>query len=223
MPFRYLFVIHFNFYLYSMDLFDILQKQVSGQVLDQLSQQIGAPKQQTKAATDGIMAAILGGLANNASDSNGLQGLMGALDKDHDGSILDDLVGMVGQVGSSQMGNAPRAMNGAGILRHVLGNKQENAAQQISKSSGLNMSQIMKLMPIIAPVVMGVLGKQKRGGGFNMGDLAGILLSGASRGAQSSGMGGVLGQVLGGVLAQQVSKPGGGLFGKILGGLFGRR
>ena len=209
-----------------MDLFDLLQGQMNDNVLEQLSQQIGAPKQQTAQAANGVFAALLGGLANNAADKTGLQGLMGALDKDHDGSILDDLAGMIGSVGGGQA-PASRAMNGAGILGHILGGKQEATAQRISQNSGLNMGQIMKLMPILAPIVMGVLGKQKQQGGFNMGDLAGILLGGATRGGQSSGMGGLLTQVLGGVLAQQaqtqMSKPGGGLFGRILGGLLGGR
>ena len=211
-----------------MDLFQLLQGQLNDNVLEQLSQQIGAPKQQTKAAADGIFATILGGLANNASSQNGLQGILGALDKDHDGSILDDLAGLMGQMGGQQQGMSPAA-NGAGILKHVLGDKQEVAAQQISKTSGLNMGQIMKLMPILAPIVMGMLGKQKQGGGLNIGDLAGILMGGAQSAGQNSGMGGILGQVLGGVLQQQMGggqqqrQAGGGLLGKLLGGLFGGR
>ncbi len=212
-----------------MDLMQILQSQLSDDMLDQLSQQIGADKEQTATAANGIFATLVGGLANNASNESGLTSLGAALDRDHDGSILDDLMGMVG--GMMQGGDAAPAaggaLNGAGILGHILGDRQETAAQQISQSSGLNIGQIMKLMPILAPIVMGVLGRAKNSGGLDLGGLANILM-GSAQNAQSGGFGDLLGTVLGGVLAggqQQQPQPqqGGGLLGQILGGIFGKR
>lgn len=207
---------------------EILQGQLSDGMLDQLSQQIGAEKEQTAVAANGIFATLLGGLANNASTESGLASLGAALDRDHDGSVLDDLMGMVG--GMMQGGDAPdaasSALNGGGILNHILGDRQETAAQHISQSSGLNIGQIMKLMPILAPIVMGVLGKAKSSGGLDLGSLANILM-GSAQNAQAGGFGDLLGSVLGGVLGggqQQQAQPqqGGGLFGQILGGIFGK-
>jgi hypothetical protein len=206
-----------------MDLMQILQGQLSDDVLGQLSEQIGADKEQTASAANGIFATLLGGLANNASSEGGLTSLGAALDRDHDGSILDDLMGMVGGMmqGQGQSG----ALNGAGILGHILGGQQETAASQISQSSGLNMGQVMKLMPILAPIVMGVLGRAKNQGGLDLGSLAGVL-TGSAQNAQSGGFGDLIGSVLGGVLGggqQQQPQQGGGLLGNILGGIFGRR
>lgn len=210
-----------------MDLMQILQGQLSDDVLGQLSEQIGADKQQTAVAANDIFATLVGGLANNATNESGLSSLASALDRDHDGSVLDDIMGMVGgmmQGGSDTSANS--ALNGAGILGHILGDRQEVAAQQISQNSGLNISQIMKLMPILAPIVMGVLGRAKSSGGLDLGGLANILM-GSAQNAQSGGFGDLIGSVLGGVLggAQQQQQPqqqqGGGLFGQILGGLFG--
>lgn len=209
-----------------MNLMEVLQGQLSDDVLGQLSQQIGAEKQQTAAAANGIFATLLGGLANNATNESGLSGLASALDRDHDGSILDDLVGMVGNM-SQGSSAAPNALNGTGILGHILGDRQEMAAQQISQNSGLNVGQIMKLMPILAPIVMGVLGKAKNSGGLDLGGLANILM-GSAQNAQSGGFGDLLGSVLGGVLGgnqpqQQQQPQGGGLLGQVLGGLFGKK
>jgi hypothetical protein len=218
-----------------MDLMQILKDQMSDQVLEQIGGQIGASPQQTASAANGIFASLIGGLANNAATPTGLQALMGALDKDHDGSIMDDLAGLLG--GTSQAPN-PNALNGAGILGHILGNNQAPVAQHVSQASGLNMQQVMRLMPILAPVVMGLLGKMRNQGaigqapaansniGGGMGDLASILLGSAKSASQQHGMGDLLGSVLGQVLGggqQQASRPAqgmGGLFGKILGGLF---
>lgn len=206
---------------------DILQNQLSDNVLDQLSQQVGAPKEQTAAAANGIFATLVGGLANNATNESGLTSLMSALDRDHDGSILDDLGGLIGNMsqGAPQQA-APNALNGAGILGHILGDRQETAVQQISQNSGLDMGQIMKLMPILAPIVMGVLGRAKSSGGLDLGGLAQVLM-GSAQNAQSGGFGDLLGSVLGNVLGggqQQPQQPqGGGLFGQILGGILGKR
>jgi hypothetical protein len=108
-----------------------------------------------------------------------------------------------------------------------LGDRQEVAAQQISQSSGLNMGQIMKLLPILAPIVMSVLGRAKSSGGLDLGGLANILM-GSAQNAQSGGFGDLIGSVLGGVIGggQQQQQPqqqqsGGDLFGQILGGIFG--
>ncbi|MCB0527582.1 MAG: DUF937 domain-containing protein [Saprospiraceae bacterium] len=202
----------------------LLQGQLSDDLLGQMSNQIGADKQQTAMAANGVFATLLGGLANNASSEGGLASLGAALDRDHDGSILDDLMGMVGGMMQNDQQTSSSALNGSGILGHILGDRQEVAAQQISQNSGLNMSQVMKLMPILAPIVMGVLGRAKNQGGLDMGGLAGILM-GSAQNAQSGGFGDLIGSVLGGVLGggQQQQASGGGLLGNILGGIFGKR
>lgn len=208
-----------------MNLMDILQGQISDEMMGQLSDHIGAAPEQTAQATQGIFATLLGGLANNASSENGLASLASALDRDHDGSMLDDLMGMVG--GMLSGGGDTRATNGAGILGHVLGDRQETAAEQISQSSGLSAGQVMKLMPILAPILMSVLGKARNSGGLDLGGLAGVLMGGAQQAQQQSGMGDLIGSVLGGLMgggqAQAQPQSGGGLLGGLLGGLFGKR
>ncbi len=206
-----------------MDLMQMLQGHLNDDVMNQIGGQIGAEPQQTAAAASGIFASLLGGMAQNAATPGGLQSLMGALDSDHDGSVLDDLMGMVS--GNASTGS-PSALNGAGILGHILGGQKEQVAQQVSQSSGLDMGQVMKLMPILAPILMGVLGKAKSGGQLGLGNLASILFGSAQNAGQQSGMGDLLGSVLGGVFGggqrqQQASPDGGDLLGNILGGVLG--
>ncbi len=211
-----------------MDLMQLLQSQLNSNVISQISQQIGATEEQTATATQGIFASLVGGLANNAASPSGLSALNAALDRDHDGSILDDIVGMVGGMAQA---SSP-ATNGLGILGHILGDKQDQVAQHVSQASGLNMGQIMKLMPILAPIVMGLIGKLRNsnasqpssGGGLF--DLAQILM-GSAQSAQSGGFGDLIGTVLGGVLSgnqpasnSQQAPQAGGLFGKLLGSIF---
>ena len=98
------------------NIFDLLQSQMSDDVIGALTNQIGAEKQQTSSAVSNGMAILMNALAKNTSNTSGASALGAALDRDHDGSVLDDLMGFV-------QGNAPvnntRAANGAGILGHL--------------------------------------------------------------------------------------------------------
>ena len=177
-----------------MDLMDLLQGQMSEGLVDVLAQQIGgADKAQTKTAADGILSTIMSGLAKNATSSEGVSGLASALDRDHDGSILDDVMGMV--AGQKQVSN-PKMLDGAGILKHILGGKQSGAIDMISQMSGLDSGKTGNLMSILAPLVMGALGRQKRTQNLDNSGLSDYLQrSVKSAGAQRQEMG-LIGKLL---------------------------
>lgn len=201
---------------------ELLKGQLNDQLIGQLSQHIGAEPQQTASAAEGVFATILGGLANNAASEGGVNSLMAALDRDHDGSILDDLMGMVGNLANGTANG--NATNGLGILGHVLGDRQETAATQIGQSNGLSAGQAMKLMTILAPIVMNVLGKAKSQGGLDVGSLVGMLM-GSAQNAQQGGFGDLIGSVIGNVMSgnQQQANGAGGMLGSVLDSLFGKK
>lgn len=155
------------------DIMDLLKGQLSEGLLDQLTQQIGAQdRQQTATAAEGIVETLMAALAKNSRTPEGAGALSNALDKDHDGSILDDVAGYLG--GSRQAQNT-RMTNGAGILKHVLGGNAGNIADMIGQLSGLQGKQAGSLMATLAPLVLGALGKQKRQSNLDQGGLADIL------------------------------------------------
>ncbi|NBC07869.1 MAG: DUF937 domain-containing protein [Bacteroidetes bacterium] len=156
------------------NLMNLLQGSLSDDMIDQLSQQVGgADKEQTAVAASGIVNTLMGALAKNTESTEGAKALDNALEQDHDGSILNDVVGMLsGQKAEAQN---ERMLNGSGILNHVLGNKQGGAIQMISKVSGLDSSKTGSLMTMLAPVVMGALGKTKREQGLDMTGIASLL------------------------------------------------
>lgn len=142
-----------------MDISDLLQGPMKDIIINQVGQQFGlGDKGQANTAIDGILATILNGVANNASTPEGQTGLQKALDRDHDGSILDDLGGFLS--GMVKPAN-PKTANGNGILDHILGANKGNAAESISKASGIDTAKIMQMMAVLAPVVLGMLGKAK--------------------------------------------------------------
>ena len=152
---------------------DLLEGQFSDGLIEQLSTNIGgAGKEQTVKAASGIMNTLLGGLAKNASTLEGASALNNALDRDHDGSVLDDLMDIV--AGNKQPTNE-RATNGTGIISHILGDRTSGAIDMISKMSGLNQGQTGNLMSMLAPILMGALGKTKKQNGLDVAGLISLL------------------------------------------------
>ena len=198
------------------NLIDLLQSQLSDGLIDQLSKQIGAPQQQTRTAADSILSSLIGGLAKNTQQPGGADALANALDNDHDGSLLDNLNDLIG--GNTAKVN-PRAANGEGILNHVLGGKKGGIMDMVSQISGLGQGQSSNLMTILAPIVMGMLGKQKQQSGLDAGGIANILTGalGAQKergGLSTSLITGLLDQDGDGSVVDDVAKIGMNIFSK---------
>lgn len=194
------------------DLNDLVQSVFSGGNLEALSQHLGVSTEETAAGIAATLPALFGALAGNASTPRGEQTLATVLDRDHDGSLLDSLGGMLaGSLGG-------RSANGPGILSHLFGDDdhQNQLTSNLAGRSGVNPSIISKLMPLLAPMVMAWLGKQMR-----------AKMSGNAQVAEAGqGSGGGLGGLLGGVLGQMMGGGGsnggsGGGLADILGGLLG--
>ncbi|HEY3387448.1 MAG TPA: DUF937 domain-containing protein [Saprospiraceae bacterium] len=161
-----------------MNVIELLQGQLDGNLIHQLTNQIGAESpEQTEAAANGIISTLVAGLNKNAATPEGANALVSAIDRDHDGSLLEDVAGFV--FGNRQVSNAS-TLNGAGILGHILGGKQSGAVDMISKATGLDSGQIMKLMISLAPMVLAALGKARKQEGVGTQNIS-DLLSGSVR------------------------------------------
>ena len=179
--------------------------------MNQLGRQVGADPQTTQKAVQAAIPALLAGLSRNSSSQEGAQSLSKALNRDHDGGILDDILGSLGN---------PAAANGAGILKHVLGGQQPAVQQGLAKSTGLSADGIGKILEFVAPLVMGFLGRQQRTQGLDAGALAQFL--GGQQKAVSQSQPDIM-NLVGGLLDQ--NKDGKVLddIGRIAGKLFGGR
>jgi len=171
------------------NLMNEVAKYLSNDVIMQLTRQIGAnDPNQVQKASHGVAELLLNAISNSANHKERGGGLFGAIEKDHDGGILGNLLGVL--QGNAQPSNA-KTMNGEGIISHLLGNKQLEAAQIINKISGLDFFKSGVLMQLIAPIVMGVVGQKQKSNGLDLGGLASILLGGgqAQQSSQSAGGG----------------------------------
>ncbi len=177
------------------NLINEVNRHLSDDVIIQLSKQLGAQDpNMVKRATQGVSELLLSAISKNATHQERGGGLFGAIEKDHDGGILGDLLGVF--TGKQQVNN-PKTMNGSGIVNHLLGNRQLEAAQVIGQMSGLDIFKSGVLMQLLAPVIMGVVGQKQRSNGLDLGGLASILLGGGQQ-QQSRGQGaaGVFGKLL---------------------------
>ena len=146
-------------------LFDMLAE-VAGQENANLAAAIGADEPSTQSAVRAALPLLLGALQRNASSPEGAQSLQGALERDHDGSVLARL---------GDLADDPSTSSGEGILRHAFGGQQRAVEQGISQSSGLSPAQVARLLTTVAPVVMGMLGKLRRERNLDSGGLADLL------------------------------------------------
>lgn len=158
-----------------MDLNSLLSGSIGQQIIGSVASKIGVEESQAKTAVTSAVPMLLAALNKNAQNGNA-EGIANALNK-HDGSILDNLSGFLGQGGNQQ--------DGLGILGHVLGDKQQNVESAISQQSGLSTNQTSQMLAMIAPIVMGFLGKEKQAQGTDAGGIQGLLgnlLGGATSG-----------------------------------------
>ena len=247
---------------------DLLNQQLSGPAVQQMSSQLSADPESTQKALSAALPMLVGGLARNAQSPEGAQSLANALERDHDGSLLDGLAGLLGGasgggsggglgallggasggssggglgallgaasggggglgdlLGGLMGGGAPasKTTDGDGILGHILGNKRGAVEQGVARSSGLDAGTVGKLLPMLAPLVMGALGRAKREQNLDAGGLASMLNQERARverdtpGMQDGGLLGMLDMDNDGDITDDVAKLGG-----MLGSFFGK-
>jgi len=207
---------------------DLLQGPMGKMLIDGAGKQLGMGEAKAGSAIQSALPLILGAMKNNTSSPEGAEGLLKALGNDnHGGGILDNLGSILGGGGIDE----DVLQDGAGILGHVFGGKEENVAQAVSKSSGVDLGQAMNILKVAAPFIMGYLGKEKRSQGISdqngIGDLLGGLLGGGEKESQSmvnrlldaDGDGSIIDDVAGMLLSSGGKKKSG--LGGLLGGLFG--
>ncbi len=158
-----------------MSLMDFVSQQIGNDQVDQIANQLGASKEQTENAIGMALPTLLGAVARKADNESGVAEIDDALN-DHDGSIFESLGSVLG--GGAQEAPGIQALGGSGagdLLGNILGGRQQRVETGIGKASGLNGGQVASLLGMLAPVVMGAIGKKKRSENMDRGGLAGML------------------------------------------------
>jgi len=218
-----------------MSLLDLITGSTGNQVAEQAENKFGISKNQIIALLVVAAPLVISYLKKKSENADEADKLNAALDKDHDGSILNNPAQAL-----------DRRQEGDSILSHIFGGEKANVENQLSQNTGISMDKIGPILAMLAPVIMGYIGQQKQANnvtsGGGLGDLLGGILGNSSQEAQASsnplsdilgsvlggatqssdgGLGDILGSVLGGGGGNQQQSQQGGL-GGLLGGLFGK-
>ena len=192
------------------DVLESLKSQLGPAAIQQISRTLGADPQTTSSAVSTALPAILAGLSRNASHPQGAAALNSALDA-HDGSILDNLGGVLGGGGGGI---------GGAILGHIFGGKRGAVEQGVGTASGLNAQQVSQLLMMLAPIVMGVLGRAKQQSNLDASTLPNVLQQSTQKMQQESpalgGLASILDSNHDGNIADDVARIGT----SVLGGFF---
>lgn len=198
-----------------MNLIELITGNAGNQVASQAENKFGISKNQIIALLAVAAPLVISYLRKKSQeDPNEAEALNNALDKDHDGSILDN---------PAQVEN--RVQEGGSILDHIFGGQKAQVENQLSQNTGISMDKIGPVLAMLAPLIMGYIGKEKQSSGVNsgggLGDLLGGILGGAQNQAQaepSNPLNDILGSVLGGGSQQSSGNPLNDILGSVLGG-----
>ena len=198
-----------------MSLIDLLTGNAGNEVASEAENKFGISKNQVialMAVAAPLVISYLRKKSDNSSDD--ADALNTALDKDHDGSILNNP--------STALS---RQQEGNSILDHIFGGKKGSVENQLSQNTGISMDKIGPILSMLAPIIMGYIGKEKKSNGVTSGgglsDLLGGILGKAQNQAQgesSSPLNDILGSVLGGGGSQSSGNPLNDILGNMLGG-----
>lgn len=197
----------------STPIFSALQQELGPDTIQQMSRQLGTDPNAVSNAISVALPILLNGLSRNASNPQGASDLDNALG-DHDGSIFDNLGGLLSNSGGGA---------GAGILGHILGSRRSPVEQGVGRATGMNAQQVSQLLIMLAPLLMGVLGRMKRQQGVGAKQLPQVLeqskIDIEKQLPATAGLSRVLDMNQDGQIADDIARIGS----SVLGGLFSQR
>ena len=177
----------------SINLLKMLQDQMGSSVVDQASKFLGESSANTSSGIAALLPSLLGGVIGKASTESGASGLLDMITKgNHHGGIMDSMGSMFS--GGSSTSNL---MNAGSLLTSSLfgGSKLGSVLDVVTSVTGMRRSSSSSLMNLLAPVVMGMIGKQVKTGGLNASGLMNMLMGQKEHIASAlpAGMGSILG------------------------------
>lgn len=180
------------------------------EVSSQLSSTLGLDSKTASQILPQVAPIILGGLKRQMEDRGGAPRVDHILNKYGSASVLDDIGGLFGMHAESQNPD-PR-------LGGLLGDSGVQAANLLSKNFNLDRNTAMKIIPMLAPIILGFLTQKRDAGGAGSQGIAALL--------DQDGDGSVLDDVAGFFMrglggGQSSQSTGGGLLGDLLGAVMG--
>jgi hypothetical protein len=190
-----------------MDLIKLLTEQLGNEeILNKLGGKAGVDPSKVQEVAKIGLPSLIKAMNQNASTEDGAQALAKALEQHKDDEV-DDLGGYLDKVDTQ---------DGAKILQHILSGEDASFKNNLANKTGLKSQQVSGILNQLAPMLMGMMGKEKadRGSGANVQDLLGDLLGQGSKGGFMDIAEGLLDSDKDGSIVDDVGKLFGGFFKK---------
>jgi hypothetical protein len=189
---------------------DEFLRSLGPEVSDQLSANLGIERNAVEQMLPQLGPMILGGLKRQKDNFGGQERVDHILNKHGSADVLDN----IGDFFSAQVQN----QNADPRLGGLLGDSGLQATNALSKQFNLDGNTAMKIIPMLAPIILGFLTKTRDQSGAGSAGIASIL----DRDGDGSILDDVAEMFLQGSTGRSRSG-GGGLLGGLLGSLLGRR
>ncbi len=154
-----------------MNIVDLIKSQIGGSVTDKLAGMLGVSPDKARDASGAAVPGLLAGLTSLASQPDGARKLDAAVDSADD-SFASNPAAALSRLGEDG------AETGSGILSSLFGGSMLSSLNgAIAKFSGLGGAATSGLLGMLAPMVLGILKKQKQTLGLDAGGLSSLLNS----------------------------------------------
>jgi hypothetical protein len=189
---------------------DEFMKSYGPEVTNQMSSNFGVDQGTVQKLIPQLAPLILGGLKRQKDEQGGDARVDHILNKYGDQSVSDNIKDLISTKATAQTADA----NLGGLLGTGGG---VQAAQVLGKSFNIDPSKIIKMIPALAPILLGALSRKRDAGGAGISGIGSLL--------DANGDGSIIDDVAGFLLkgsgtTQAKSK---GVLGSLLGGLFRTR
>lgn len=175
------------------DIVGLIKEQLNENVLGRIAGFLGEEKSGVMSAVGSALPSLLFGLIRKGTEPGGAEDLLGILrEGKHDGGVLDNLDSVLD--GGSATENL--LSSGKGLLASIFGDKAGGLGDMIASIGGISKNSGSSLLGILAPIVMGFIGKMlKSEGGFSAQGLINLLLGQKDtvKAALPAGVAGLLG------------------------------
>jgi hypothetical protein len=151
----------------------MLVNQLGSQAMSQIGQQIGTDAPAAQNAVGAALPMLMSAFGQTASQPSGLNAITQAL-QENDGTILDDVVGFLGNQAAGRVGG--------NILNQVLGGQADSLIGQVSQATGIGSGGSSQLLGLLAPLLLGAIGKFTQQSGLDIGSIAPMLAGAAGGG-----------------------------------------
>jgi hypothetical protein len=142
-----------------MNLLDMILNTNDGALVRQTARSLGIDESQARDAVRSMAPALSRGIQRNLSQPDGLESLLSALKSGNHQRYVDH---------AEELERSEAIADGNAILGHILHSKDasRNVAGRAAAETGLDAGLMKRMLPMVAAMAMGSLGKEATGGGL---------------------------------------------------------